>query len=618
MKIDKEFLLKNQFWIALGSAGVLILGSLGVLLLGAGPRASSARANYTEFESKLKTQKDFKNEAFKKPWDERKGEFSSRKDKVWADAYKTQDGLMTWPPDNTFFEDLEKRGHFGDEIKGDELVLYRDKLYRSQFASFETFLRASSSDDAYLPVAFDRKLLNEYSWAKDKTPTVEECWLAQEEIWLRREVFRVLQAALDSMATFKEVKELHWNAAVAAVAGVPVDALVKHSPDLSRAAYQPRKLDPNPDKSKELAKNGVKESRLFRSHDWEVNLLLEEEPKNRDRLRISASSTIKNINPSRRPLYLGSSTSEGLRLQVRQRQSTTSRGKPVYHYSLVNRIVGVLLPYGEQLEFKSASGLDSSVTPARDFELVEVFDPATSPIKRLERLEIGEAALAHRLKVGFEMNTGPLAPKPEEGQGDKEQSSSAAPGGGGGAMPGGGGAMPGGDAGKKGDLAKTPNDIPRGRYILHNEVVRRIPIAFTVVLDQDYRNEVLTAVANSPLRIQTTQAYWAHRGETAVATTGGKSNDWVGGSSFGGMSGPGSSGSRPPGGAAGPGGSQPAQQGSGQARPAQPGGTSDDAPAAAEGNRNLISLSVHGIATLYERFPPKKKDEGTKPTGQSK
>jgi len=86
MKIDKETLLKNQFWIVLGGAGLLILGSIVVLFLGAGPRASSAQAGYKDFETKLKNQKDFKNSSFVKPWNERKDEFSGRKDKVWADA----------------------------------------------------------------------------------------------------------------------------------------------------------------------------------------------------------------------------------------------------------------------------------------------------------------------------------------------------------------------------------------------------------------------------------------------------------------------------------------------------------------------------------------------------
>ena len=33
---------------------------------------------------------------------------------------------------------------------------------------------------------------------------------------------------------------------------------------------------------------------------------------------------------------------------------------------------------------------------------------------------------------------------------------------------------------------------------------------------------------------------------------------------------------------------------------------------------NLLEVAVYGLASLYERFPPKKKDETTSPTGQPK
>src|SRR5205814_986289 len=156
-----------------------------------------------------------------------------------------------------------------------------------------------------------------------------------------------------------------------------------------------------------------------------------------------------------------------------------------------------------------------------------------------------------------------------------------------------------------------------------------IPIAFAVVLDQDYRNEVLTAVANSPLRIQTTQVYWTHHGDTVAATSGGKSNELSGsssppgaGSSSGGSTPPMGAGSAPPMGAgsAPPMGAGSAPPGGGAGRPAgeSSGGTSAaPPPAATEDNRNIV-LNVHGVATLYERFPPKKKDEATPPTGPTK
>src|SRR6266542_3326586 len=314
MKLDKDTLLKNQFWIGLGTAGVLLLGTIVILFLGPASRAAKTRAEYDKFKKDLESQKDFKNPRFVTPWNERKGEYTVHKEKVWGEAYVIQDGVMTWPyaSRDTVFKELTEKGHFGDNIPDDALLRYRDGLYQSQFPNKDEGLEVFLGGDAYLPLVIDRKLLGQITWGK-QTPTVEECWLAQEDVWLRREVLRILQEALESMGKFKEVKELRWNAAVAAVAGVPVDGLVKTSPALKRDAYQPRPLDAKPEKSKELEKSGVKESRLFRNHSWEVNLLLEEDPQNRSNRQVSARSTIKNIDSSRRPLSLVSSTGRGLR-----------------------------------------------------------------------------------------------------------------------------------------------------------------------------------------------------------------------------------------------------------------------------------------------------------------
>src|SRR5262249_32680852 len=165
------------------------------------------------------------------------------------------------------------------------------------------------------------------------------------------------------------------------------------------------------------------------------------------------------------------------------------------------------------------------------------------------------------IKSSFKMVNDPrFAPKEEA---KEEPSGSGQPGGGSG-PPGGGSAPPGGMAmggggdkgGKQPDLSETPNKIKRTRYVLCNQVVRRVPIAFTVFIDQDYRNEVLTAVANSTMRVQTTQVYWSRRDEKAVG--GKKDNELSGGfqppGGFGG-SGPMGGGSRMPEGAGPSGGS---------------------------------------------------------------
>src|SRR6266540_331058 len=99
MKLDKDTLLKNQFWIGLGTAGVLLLGSIVVLFLGPASRAAKTRVEYDKFKEGLNKQTDFKNQRFVAPWDERKGQYTVHKEKVWGQAAVTQEGVMTWPED---------------------------------------------------------------------------------------------------------------------------------------------------------------------------------------------------------------------------------------------------------------------------------------------------------------------------------------------------------------------------------------------------------------------------------------------------------------------------------------------------------------------------------------
>ena len=167
-----------------------------------------------------------------------------------------------------------------------------------------------------------------------------------------------------------------------------------------------------------------------------------------------------------------------------------------------------------------------------------------------------------------------------------------------------------------------------------------MPVALVLVLDQEYIADVLAAVANSRLRIQTTQVHWQHLPTGAVKPplSEGEGDPTVAAGSEGprpaGYSpaaGPGGggrpmagSGLKPPPGSGlsapprpGEGGSgRPMGGGSGapprgvmSPRPMGgafgPAGGAGAAPTEEEDDPNLVELAVYGIASLYERYPPK-------------
>ncbi len=654
-KMDKEALVKNAFWIALGGAGLLLLVALVLLFLGPASRAAKAREEFAKFKQELASKKDLKNKSFLTSWEKRQREFGRHKEKVWDQAWRGQTDLMTWPYE---MEALEK-GYFGDKISERVLIDFKDTHYAKQFERAENFLTPRGGE-AYLPFPFgdgsprdQQRIFNRVAW--QITPTVEEAWLAQEEIWLRRETINILRAALDSMAKCEEVREPLYTEALTVAGGGLLDQAVRNDPRTQAKLYKARPV------AKELADQGVVLSRLFRNKNWELEVLIEKDPQNERRFRISPRSTIKNINPYGRSLPLVNA-GEGLRFRIWQGRYMT----------WLQPIVGILMPAGGSTTFKVPSfpGLIDLRDP---FEMEEVFLPATSPIRRLEVLEIGPTALSHRLAMTVKTVNSRISPKAEDLAAAASADSPSPPGAGpGGTPPGmgpaGAGIGPGGPGGagqQAQDANLTPNQIRRNRYVLSNDQVRRVPIAFSIVLDQAYRNEVLAAVANSRLRIQTTQVYWAHRDDVPPATAGGgygnlrPGGDWSRrpGSPMGGMGpdgmgpspmGPGGLGPPPMGpGGMGPGGFGPPRppsgpdddgagglpgggppgfpmggMGPGFPMGGMPGGAGQQDPAAEiaaqEVNRNLIGLSVHGIAALYERFPPRKPEaEGATPTTPS-
>jgi hypothetical protein len=481
MKLDKAFMKKHQFWLLLGLSVFLWLVSLALVLIGPGAKAAAEAKKFKTAEDDYTKKRTPKNQSFIDPWVERAQIYTGRKNEVWQLAWKTQDGLMTWP---SKLEGMQAAS-FGGPIDADSIQRYKGGEYHSQFVSLDAFLALRGGEQVYFPIVYSTGVFGEKTWKEDQPPTAEECWLAQEEIWVRREVLKVLTAALKSISTFKEVREpLFKQDTLTGAAGGALSALVFQSQAMQKALY------------KELpVPAGVEKSKLFRNHSWEVNLLLERDAVS-GRMQVSTKSTIKNINPTGRSMLLVNG-GRGLLLRIRQENKTLD----------LARIEGQLLPPGGTSTFDKATPVAAGMDVAAPFELEEIFDYATSPIKRLEALEVGPAAQAHRLAVAVELVPNMLAPAETPaaagamgamggmgglqggpsggigGMGGLQGGPSGGMGGMGGLMGASGGGPPGQSAGSKTDKT-SPNEFVRKRYTLCTGQVRCLPVGFVVVIDQ--------------------------------------------------------------------------------------------------------------------------------------
>jgi hypothetical protein len=336
---------------------------------------------------------------------------------------------------------------------------------------------------------------------------------------------------------------------------------------------------------------------------------------------IREDSSVKNVNSAKRTLPVNTAVFE-----VKQGERGNARITIPDEY----------LAWGEKVTTRSAKPINFDLN--RPLEVYQVFSLTTSPIKEVEALEMyynshrtaNLALVPAKQFASTDATAAPAAPTGPTSGGLGGPAGSGGVGSGGDQRGAGG---PGGNA--NGNL--TPNGLVKNRYIAVTDQVRHMPVALELVVDQSYVQDVLTAVANSRLRIQITQVQWQRAwdyklprpGETVAGGPGmvGPAFPPGGGSmrppaSGGGDMRPGMGSSRPPssggmGAFPSSGGRGGAFPGSGGAVPGRvtppaggvmPPGAGLDTPSAVapeDSDPNLVHVAVYGIASLYERYPPK-------------
>jgi hypothetical protein len=605
--IDKETLQKHSFWIVLGVFALLWLVAVVMVKVTA---SETAKKKWDDTKKSIEgaMSQGPKNEKFLEPWNKHGEQFRNHKDKIWAKAWKQQENMYDWPENMPreaqpkYFDDPFARTSAGT------VDTSRDLNNRNKFTTDWYPVQFVGLDQYVFPAQFNGGFFAVFpaqQWNKSMAPTREEIWLAQEDFWVRREMLIMIREALNSMALLREVP-------------------------------------PEKGKEKEKLPDGILGKKVFRNSNWELTLLFERGKDSR-LLAISAESTIKNVSQDERTLTLAHPKNKG--------------GLP---FRLVQgNAISEIAVAGEPLAHKESSKFGKSYTTSpvdvsKPFEVIQVLEWEISPIRRIDALEL--ARHSHRtftggLKVHEELKK--LDPDPE-GSVDTASTTEGASGTGGtggtggtsslgttptpGAPGGPGGgrseAMSGGPGGLGGGGAPTDgtkvNMIDRQRYLHVTPQCRHLPVAMRLVIEQSHIHDLLTAVANSRLRIQVTQVTLHHSRDVRA---GGPTTTGPGSTRPGMPGGPGT-----PGGTTGPGGMYGAGAAMTGMRPGGisglPGGrsfmpgvggvgggtdgiigsggiTGTGTPGTTEGtptfqdNARLVELTIYGIASLYERFPPK-------------
>jgi hypothetical protein len=245
------------------------------------------------------------------------------------------------------------------------------------------------------------------------------------------------------------------------------------------------------------------------------------------------------------------------------------------------------LAWNSAAEFGEAKEVDTTlIDPKQPFEVEQVFDWRTSPIRRID--DIRTCYHSHRdANVALKQHPG-LKP-PEDTSGNPNAPGAAPPGAGPGA-PGAPGGM--GDPAQGGmgvgaaalSQATEFNSLERNRYLNVTQTCRDVPFTMVLVLDQPHLHDFLVQLANSHLRVQITQVHFRRVRDVGPTLSGDE----------------GEPGEAPR--------LTPPRPGIERGERRERGGERGNVPAVAEGaaDPNLVEVTVYGIAAMYEKFSNQK------------
>src|SRR5438132_2283139 len=314
VKIDKEVLIKHHFWILTGLCVLLVLIPLFCLVGG----VSGTVTKETEAMNGAKKKAQGisgsvqKNEKWVAAYSKQDKIVDDRRIVVWKQASQTQTDFMTWPEGLLSEYPSFKTKQFGDPLTPDEGDKWA-QLYNTQlrpvlvkvqplesrdFPLRENVVFPKSDEDRIVQFKGDswNGVLNLYhEFRHDASPTREDVWLAQEDLWAKRELLAVVRAANDALAQFKEDKP----AAAPQPAAVP-----------AKEAKEAKDADTATDKKAREAKTSKAPARpapapqadrnhkVFRNYFWKMELTLSRGP----RQKYLLSGKITNIGKRRQPL----------------------------------------------------------------------------------------------------------------------------------------------------------------------------------------------------------------------------------------------------------------------------------------------------------------------------
>lgn len=468
--MNKQTLKKHHFWLLAGVVPLLVLITFLLITGGVGGAKEKHLADLKKAQSELDGRKVIKPVSLINELNAQIEDLQKKKGELWKKNWELQKPYFTTPPlmkmeDLAFGQSIPNTGLERDFIKRPDVYLVQFERMAASVAPTQ-FLGDS---DGKTP-AWTKVLRHVNDWG-ERAPESSWIWMALEDIWVQRALLSAVKSVNDRIATFTEPQE-----------DKTLSSPVKHYKCASRL--------------------------------WEVELWLERQGKDN-----VIRGKLKNRTDRMQILGVGNT----LKLLVWLTPDNLDKESAAVEFHVEGEFVRAnsYAQATEKIPDPVIKELPSHIikegTPAVGiFKVRQKFDVRTVPVRLIEQVVLNTAPdktprdvdARHQRKILLPLKSDDAKDSSSETSTDASRiPSDAAP-----SPPitpvrpygetSGGSASPAATTGGTVEQILLAN---RHRYLVVTQQVRRMPVMIRVVLDQMFVEDFLVAMANLPLRFQTTQ-----------------------------------------------------------------------------------------------------------------
>lgn len=520
-KFDKDMLIKHRFWILIVLVILLAVAPTYLLSSSVSDKVKKKQEAYNAAKQAAEKVSNPKNEKFIEKLETRDSYVATKKNQVHEGAWLAQQSMYTYPDrlaealkkDDIFFGEkinqIYTRKDYGEDYQNQlpEVVqIVQPRVpYRSDEDGLVQFANNDIAGVLQLRVNFSQGI-----------PESEDIWLAQEDLWVKRELLRVIREANDLVAKFQPVSD-EPTPTPAEQKPAPAADKPKEEPAAASDKLAALKKDKKIPKPTPVVVVPPKDPnhRTFRNPHWELELQIKTVKQT-----TTVAGNIKNIGQRRRPLGIV------FKVLLEKGQDPAGILLPVEHEALA---------VGESCTIPEFVIDTTKVAYQGLYGVEEVLTWKTAPVKRIDALVLGYPSSRTAEKQLIQPPWPWLEKPPDAGGAPGAAPAPAAPpppaDDGGGGRKGrrrdkddedptmGAGAGPGAFSFGPNDGSRTRYGLRLKRYLDYNDQVRHMPVGMVVIADAEHMSELLSAFANSRLRVQITQTHWQVSREKLAPTT---------------------------------------------------------------------------------------------------